>query len=129
MDRAWWVQYGAEAIAKFQGERIAPQTYPGARREKFSSVRNSGAGAVVLAAHWGARRIVLLGYDCQKTGGRAHWHPDHPRGMGNAGAVDKWPAQFSDARRHIGNTEVINCSRETALTVFPRADLESVLCP
>lgn len=128
MDRAWWKQYGDEAIAKFSGDRVAPQTYPGARREKFSSTRNSGAGAIALAAHWGARRIVLIGYDCQKTGGRAHWHPDHPRGMGNAGSVDKWPAQFLDVARNLRGIEVINCTRETALVVFPRMPLEEALC-
>ncbi len=127
MDRKWWEQYGKEAAATFTGERIAPQTYPGARREKFSSTRNSGAGAIALAAHWGVRKIVLIGYDCQKTGGQAHWHADHPKGMGNAGSVDKWPAQFRDVAKNISGVEVINCSRDTALTVFPRATLEEAL--
>lgn len=69
----------------------------------------------------------MIGYDCQKTGGKAHWHGDHPKPLGNAGAVDKWPAQFKDMLRYLRGVSVINCSRETALSCFPRATLEEFL--
>src|SRR5690606_16993842 len=91
MDKVWWDQYGEEAEKTFTGERWAPLRYPGVRREIFNRGKNSGVGAISLAAHWGARKIILLGYDCQLTGGRAHWHEDHPKGLGNAGGVKDWP--------------------------------------
>lgn len=69
----------------------------------------------------------MVGYDCQKTGGKVHWHGDHPKGLGNAGAMPKWPAQFQDMLRYLGGISVINCSRETALRCFPRGDLETEL--
>ncbi|MND92844.1 hypothetical protein D3C80_850180 [compost metagenome] len=127
MDSAWWQRHADEAVAAFQGERWAPITYHSVSKARFQHFQNSGAGAVSLAAHWGAERIVLLGYDCQRTGGRSHWHGDHPTGLGNAGSLDKWPAQFRELSRHLAHLEVINCSRETALAVFPRRPLGEVL--
>ena len=77
----------------------------------------------------GASKVVMLGYDCQKTGGRTHWHGDHPRTLGNAHSMPGWPklfakvAKFAEARR----VPVVNATRETALTCFPRVDLEAAL--
>ncbi|HCE6817724.1 hypothetical protein ACSBR8_21920 [Pseudomonas aeruginosa] len=127
MDAAWWQVHGDEAASAFVGERCAPLTFKGVKKVRFQQFQNSGAGAASLAAFWGARRIILLGYDCQKTGGRAHWHGDHPAALGNAGSVDKWPSQFRQLAAHLAGLEVINCSRETALEAFPRRPLEEVL--
>jgi hypothetical protein len=127
MDSAWWKVHATEVHEAFPGERWAPVTYPGVRKARFKFFQNSGAGAIALAAHWGARRIVLLGYDGQKTGGQAHWHGNHPAGLGNAGSVDKWPAQFRELARHLNGIEIINCSRATALNAFPQGSLDEVL--
>ncbi|WP_339521741.1 hypothetical protein [Pseudomonas sp. EA_35y_Pfl2_R111] len=88
---------------------------------------NSGAGAVALAIARGAKRVLLLGYDMQYTGGRRHWHGDHPAKLGNAGAITDWPAQFEQLRKDHPSIEIINCTRETALTCFPRMPLEQAL--
>lgn len=137
MDTQWWHVHADEVKRSFAGTMfgVASQLRKygvTCLPRDFRPFGNSGAGAVAMAAKQGARRVILLGYDCQHTGGRTHWHGDHPPGTaGNAApkTVAKWPAQFREMARAIGNTEVINCTRETALTVFPRADLESVLCP
>lgn len=126
MDRQWWDVHLAECAA-FAGALVSPHPIPGVRQEHFRYGHNSGAGAIALAAHWGARRVILLGYDCQHTGGQAHWHGDHPAGLANAGTVAKWPAQFQKLALQLAGVEVINATRETALSVFPRATLESVL--
>lgn len=76
-----------------------------------------------------ATRIILVGYDSQKTDGKAHHHGDHPRTLGNAGSVAKWPPMF----RHLASdmnklgVTVINASRTTALNVFERQPLEIAL--
>lgn len=128
MDRDWWRRYLGEARGGFGGAFVAP--LPGISGVVHARVKqhNSGAGAIALAASLGAERIVLLGYDAQKTGGRAHWHGDHPEGMGNAGSVGKWPGQFDALAKTLRGVEIINCSRETALTCWPRQPLESVAC-
>lgn len=135
MDEAWWKVYGEEAQREFRGARVSTTSRArGVERVRAPYFRqqgqNSGAGAIALAAHWGATKIILLGYDCQHTGGKRHWHGDHPAGTaGNAApqTVAKWPAQFRDVARFIGAAKVINATRETALDVFQRANLEDVL--
>lgn len=137
MDQAWWLNYLDEVKASFAGMRCSHGHRPDVKRVRTDYFRNqgqnSGAGAIALAAHFGARTVYLLGYDCQRTGGKTHWHGDHPKGadakrrLGNAGSIDKWPAQFRDLLRFVPGVQIINCSRATALTVFARASLEDVL--
>lgn len=40
--------------------------------------RDSGTMAVNLAAHLGARNIILFGFDMTFEEGQSHWHADHP---------------------------------------------------
>lgn len=138
MDRKFWDYYLPEVEATFEGRRFTHMQ--GVRGVEFARIHrmtdsNSGVGALLLAAHLGAKRIVMLGYDCQKTGGRAHWHEDHPtkpfgrhpKGFGNAGSLPKWPGQFSRAAQHLRGLEIVNATRETALAMFRRVGLEDAL--
>jgi hypothetical protein len=135
MDKLWWDTHIAEVRRDFRGDLATTSNqvkrhglYPmGTYGRGFQPFGNSGAGAMALAGLAGARRILMLGYDCQRTGGKAHWHGDHPKGMGNAGSLPKWPQQFAKVRDGLAGVEIINCTRETALTCFPRAPLEECL--
>ena len=135
MDKPWWDTHIAEIRSVFRGDLATTSNevkrhglYPmGTYGRGFQPYGNSGAGAMALAALAGARRILMLGYDCQRTGGKAHWHGDHPKGMGNAGSMPKWPAQFEKCKAGLAGVEIINCSRATALAMFPRGDLEQCL--
>lgn len=131
MDKQWWDVHLAEVKATFRGELLSRRNTLGVRAVRVPfATSNSGAGAIALAAARGAHRILMLGYDCQHTGGKRHWHGDHPEGCaGNAApkTVAKWPAQFRDVRNRLSSVDIVNCSRATALTVFPRATLEEAL--
>lgn len=89
---------------------------------------NSGAGAINLAAHLGVKKIILLGYDMQYTGGKRHWHGDHPKGLANAGKINAWPKEFAALAKTITHVDVVNCTRETALHCWPKRNLDEVLC-
>lgn len=89
---------------------------------------NSGAGVIALAAYLGVKQVIMLGYDMQHTGGKTHWHGDHPKGLANAGKVNSWAARFRELKNAHPQLNVVNCSRVTALTCFERAELEQVLC-
>lgn len=129
MDRAWWGQYMPEVARVFTGELATMNLTPhGVMPWPLKDYRNSGAGAVALAIKRGAQRVILLGYDMQYTAGKRHWHGDHPAKLGNAGAIADWPAQFEQLRRDHPDIEIINCSRETALSCFPRQSLERAMC-
>lgn len=133
MDREWWGVHGDEVLSTFTGARFSNNsiaTKYGVRKlpNTFKAYRNSGAAAVSLAAHMGAQRIVMLGFDCQHTGGKTHWHGSHPKGLGDAGSVDKWCKSFADLAKDLrGRVEVVNASRATALDCFERVNLEDVL--
>lgn len=138
MDEAWWKTHITEVRREFPGECLgygsdsAKHGVRPMRRVKgdWQPFGNSGAGAIAVACLSGASRVLMLGYDCQHTGGQRHWHGDHPPGTaGNAApqTVAKWPGHFRALRKAFPGVEIINCSRETALDVFPRANLEDVL--
>jgi hypothetical protein len=133
MDRAWWDVHRDEVARDFKGSKfstsILPLTYGVTRLQtaEFNGFRNSGAGTIELAHLFGAVKVILLGFDCQKTDGKAHWHGNHPAGLGNAGMMAKWPQHFRELAARVKRMEVVNCSRQTALTVFERGVLEDHL--
>lgn len=123
MDHDFWRQYGKET-ASFKGRKVAPHHIPDTEYRHIVA-GNSGAGAILLAVEQGAKRVILLGYDCQMTEGKAHWHEDYPKTMGNAGSSKKWPAQFAAVAKAMPDgVEVINATRDTALKLWPRVALE-----
>lgn len=144
MDRHWWHEYGSSIRTRAEfwtTNREAARIYrlnliggePGGgitKRPGFIRLGgNSGYQAVALAVHFGATRIVLLGYDMQNAGKRTHWHGDHKR-LGNP-IVAKFPGWLEHFGRLAGDlprgVKVINSSRETALRCFKRQPLDESL--
>ena len=134
-DGAWWAHH-KEELQAFAGERVTFSSlgakYGALQLQMLMGFRgfgNSGAAAISLAVFGKAARVVMLGFDVQHTGGRTHWHGDHPGGLGNAVSVRKWPAKFAQAAVYAAKhgCTVVNASRETALTCFPRVALEDEL--
>lgn len=80
-----------------------------------------------MAEQGGASRVILLGFDCQHTHGKSHWFGNHPAGLGNAGLTHQWLDKFKQLADDFKHVEIINASRETAITCFPRARLEDLL--
>lgn len=91
---------------------------------------NSGYQAIGLAALFGAKRILLLGYDMQRTDGQAHWHGVHKGGLPNGKAFPHWIKNFGGLARDLRDAGIltINCTRKTALRCFPRVTVEQALC-
>lgn len=135
MDAAWWEAYHAELAEVFRGQRWgyvrAPQYGVMPTKDKIypSGTGNSGSYAISLAVVTKPLRVLLLGYDCQFTEGRKHWHSDHPGRMSNAGSIKRWPYQFSLVAKYAESrgVRVVNCSRSTALSCFERMTLEEAL--
>lgn len=88
---------------------------------------NSGYQAIHLAAHAGATRILLLGFDLQ--GG--HWHGDHPSPLSNNGhrQYAKWMARFADLAAVLDQrgVDVLNCTPGSKLDAFRRVELNEAL--
>ncbi len=159
-DQQWWKMYYLDVAARFKGEswtgdRWAAHKYglchvqlydkPGLSVEHgvIHSGANSGYQAINLAYHFGAREILLVGYDMQMTYGMSHWHGDHdsnlpPMPNVNGGRTPlvssyaefpMWVARFEDLAKDLHDTgvKVTNCSIETALPWFRRGELAECL--
>lgn len=143
MDSKFWKRYGEEADGEYElwtcgseAARLFNLNYiaaePGAGvSDKPGTLRhggNSGYLAVGLALHFGASRITLLGYDMQDTGGRLHFHRDHPDDIGNpiVSRFKAWRRAFAELERAT-DVEIVNASRATALECFPRMQLRAAL--
>lgn len=141
----WQYRDHKDAITSFAGLRYALQPesrrYPGVQVLRNTGTtglerdpsglrtgRNSGYQAINLAKHLGAKRILLLGYDMSLgEGGKKHFFGDHP---------DHGRPPLTVFRRHFpsiaqplkdAGVEVLNCSRRSALTCFPKVTLEIAL--
>ena len=131
IDRDWWKTYLNEINATFKGERYSSNSqnpsYNVTQLKELNTYGNSGASCISVAEQAGAARVILLGFDCRHTGGKSHWHGDHPAGLGNAGLTDQWLDKFKQMADDFKHVEIINASRETAITCFPRARLEDLI--
>lgn len=80
---------------------------------------------------FGAKRIVLLGYDMkQGPNGEKHWHPDHTHGSNpGKGQFDGWLKRYRTLPPDLekAGVDVLNCTPNSALDCFPMARLEDVL--
>ena len=146
-DASWWTHYFAEAAGvmgaaelwtcaarardQFRLNYIFGGRMKGLskKNDQIATGYNSGYQAIGLAYLWGAKRILLLGFDMMRTGGRTHWHADHPSKLGNGGRFHEWAKEMgvlaADATRE--GLEIVNCSRKTALTCFRRSTIQAAL--
>ncbi len=99
---------------------------------KTGSGGNSGFQALNLSIQWGAKRILLIGFDMTDKPGSLHWYGHNQwRGANNPDRHNfkRWIASFENAAkqcRELG-VEVINCSAVSALTCFPQMMIEEAL--
>lgn len=150
-DWAWW-QHHADALQSFLGLKYSmrqdialkpewgvTQLQMGAEYGLSSdpTTLNHGKNGVFqamnLAVHLGAKKIRLLGVDMQKgDDGRTHWFGDHPSTITKrtkGPCFDYWKTCFQSLERPLSELgiEVVNCSRRTALKVWPPMSLEEAL--
>lgn len=143
-DQKWWEKYHHEVVESgFAGElwtqdnraaqrfglnRMQGTSAPGLGRTHIHWGGNSGYQAINLAYLWGAARVVLMGYDMQRTEGKSHWFGDHPKGLSGNSPYATWVQKFDRLSADLKSegVEVINATRETALTCFPRRPIEMI---
>ena len=125
-----WVKFLGRDGSKARGISSAPSL--------VSWNGNSGAAAISIAAHSGARRIMLLGFDMKLNGeNRQHWHDVYHRGAINTRDDRKmrklpfnrhlrgFDAIAADAQKM--GIEIINCNPDSAITQFPKVSTKLLL--
>lgn len=91
---------------------------------------NGGFHALNLAVQFGARKIILLGFDMTLANG-AHWHGRHPPGLNNPSqaSVDRWrgvlDAQAPALARY--GVDVVIGSPGSALQNFRKLELKAAI--
>lgn len=98
---------------------------------KTGSGGNSGFQALNLAVLWGARRILLIGFDMTDASG-VHWYGRnnwHQANNPNESNFKRWIAAFDAAAPVLAKlgVEIINCAAYSAMNCFPRRSIEDVL--
>jgi hypothetical protein len=150
-DRRWWSYY--KGVPEFQGlkfgigsgvgksnpfMKLAGVTvlrnsgYHGlqTKPDGLMNGRNSGYAAINLAVHFGAKRIILLGYNMSYRGGKAHFFGDHPAPLPqSAGLYPGFRRNFETLVEPLKKRgiSVINCTEQTSLMAFPLGKLRDVL--
>ena len=140
-DAKWWNTYREEAM-KFAGLKLGGAQVPkwdGLHRVQFSPCSpfderpthvvgggSSGYQAVHIAAHFGATRILLFGFDMREVGKLRHWFGNHPAPLNNRGRFHRWIQSMRSlsaalAKRGI---EVVNCTPGSALTGIKASTLD-----
>lgn len=143
-DERWWDAWAKDVAEGFSGEKwtqdekaakryglrwIESKQRVGLGQECIHQGRNSGYQAINLGYVWGFRRIVLIGYDMSAPAGKQHFFGSHERHnlLDAPGGYEQYLDAFEQMRPQDYRLQVINCSRHSALTCFPRERLEDVL--
>lgn len=98
---------------------------------------NSGFQAMHLAAHFGARRILLCGFDMHAPErGPAHWFGEHAWRRGRKSPYAMFVTRMTQSAPEFAarGIEVLNCTPGSALKCFPFLPLsealnEQAVCP
>lgn len=126
-DLAWFREYGRPRVLEsWTRSEQAHLDFPGVLLAPSLEGPSSGHQALDLIRHFGAAKIVLVGFDCAALRGRQQWHAPH-RNPPTSQPYAVWAKAFIEMAP--GLPTVVNCSRRTALTCFPRVALEDEFAP
>lgn len=125
-----WTQ-DVEAASNYGLNRVEGMKADGLGKDKIHYGANGGYQAINLAYLFGAKKIILLGFDMKRGEHRkSHWHGEHPGGLNKEMPIKTWLKNFpklaSDLKAE--GVEVINSTRDTALECFNKINLEEALC-
>ena len=123
----WTIDQRAEAKYKINRINVLEKKPWSEEPGKIVTGGNSGFQCMNLAGVQGATRIILLGYDMQFGPDRKrHFFGEHPEQLTRSSNYKSWVEKFALAAPHI-KAEVINCTRNSAIECFKKADIREVL--
>jgi hypothetical protein len=143
-DNRWWELHIAAVKKTFTGEcwtqckkasanyklkHITGKHREGLGKDIIHYGRNSGYQAINLSYLLGAKKIILLGYDMQRTNNKSHWFGDHPGKLNTNTDYATFVPAFTRLNEDLKKEgiEVINCTPSSAIECFKKEKLEDVL--
>lgn len=88
---------------------------------------NSGYQLLNLALLFGCNKFILVGYNMRAVQGKSHFFGEHPQKIRSTSPYNK----FVEAYRQIQSEfkpHIVNCTPDSALTMFRNNNLEDELC-
>lgn len=143
-DGKWWM-YHREKALKFSGLKVtirntlafdevmfleySSQAPFDPRPTHLVSGGNSGYQAVHLAAHYGAKRILLCGFDMRQVEKKKHWFGSHPERLDSPQNYRRWITNFECLHTALKQRglEVINCTPKSGLSSIPFMPLQEAV--
>jgi len=145
-DTSWWNVHIQKVQSEFKGELwtssrrareihpvkfIASEDNPGLNTTgRINLGGNSGYQSINLAYVFGAKRILMLGFDCKPDAtGKAHWFGQHGKGLSQKQNFSKWKERYPKLAKDLDkhNIETYNLTRDTALSCFKQMSLEEAI--
>jgi hypothetical protein len=137
-DRGWWL--ANRGATEFGGLRLTASPsiatlFPGVQRIRLKphkrlaigriSGEHSGEIAISLAVNFGARRILLVGFDMALDYRRS----EAGVAKHDNGRVERWRRAMDEQAAHYRalGLEVVNCSESSRLAAFPKMSLAEAL--
>jgi len=128
IEKTPWVKYLGRDKTKIRGITDNPKM--------VSWNGNSGAAAISMAVHAGAKRILLLGFDMQvNVNNDQHWHDIYGRKQPRPKNkpirypferhLRGFPEIARDAKRM--GVEILNVNSDSAITNFPKYNLKELI--
>ena len=92
--------------------------------------RSSGATAISLAYHFGAKRIILLGFDMKMVNGKGNWHNDHKTARKDPSVYRRFNEVFKHIKKDADKlgVEILNATTDSAIADFKVVKLEDIIC-
>jgi hypothetical protein len=116
-------EFGCQIIPARAGRGISPPDDPRIMRGSAG-----GTQAIGMAIKWGARHIVLVGFDAKAgKSGQVHHHQDHPyKQLPNPQPCAAWAKEYDElaAPAERMGIRIAQCSLDTATTKLIRSTLE-----
>jgi hypothetical protein len=122
-----WTQ-DLKAYRKFGLSWVLGSSKSGLGRDCVHFGGNSGYQAINLAYLWGAKRIILLGFDAKPVGDKHHWFGQHPEGLVQIQPYQLWLNHYPKLAKDLlrEGVEVINCSVESAIQCFTKKQITEI---
>ena len=89
---------------------------------------SSGGSAINLAYHFGAKRIVLIGFDMQSVNGKYNYHSDYPEKRTAINPYLKFLSAFSGIKKAADKlgVQILNATPNSKIEEFQMVNLEDV---